>query len=278
MTEGNPARVVLLTGAAGGLGTVMTNALLAAGHTVAGLDRDQAALDKLTTSVARQRDRFLAIQAELADPAQCADAVAKTVAHFGRLEGLVNNAGIGMSSIRSDAEKNHPGIEELTMEIWDRFFAVNVRAPMLLAQAALPHMRKQGWGRIVNNTTSFRTMLRVLPYGATKSALESMSAVWAEELKHKGITVNVLIPGGPTDTPFVADEAGWPREQMLRPAIMGPPAVWLMSNASNGFTGKRVTAADWDASRPADEAARGASRSIGWPDLADQTAWWPSSQ
>ena len=132
--------------------------------------------------------------------------------------------------------------------------------------------------RIINNTTSFRTMLRVLPYGATKSALESMSAVWADELKSAGITVNVLIPGGPTDTPFVADEAGWPREQMLRPAIMGPPTAWLMSEASNGFTGKRVTAADWDTSRSADEAARGASRPIGWPDLADQTAWWPSSQ
>ena len=278
MPADNQSRVILLTGAAGGLGTVMTTDLLAAGHAVAAVDRNQAALDKLAAGVAQNRDRFLPIQAELADPAQCADAVAKTIAHFGRLEGLINNAGIGMSSIRPDAEKNHPGIAELSAELWDRFFAINVRAPMLLAQAALPHMRNSGWGRIVNNTTSFRTMLRVLPYGATKSALESMSAVWADELKDAGIMVNVLIPGGPTDTPFVADEAGWPREQMLRPAIMGPPAVWLMSNASNGFTGQRVTAADWDTSRPADEAARGASRPIGWPDLADQTAWWPSSQ
>ena len=273
-----PSRVILLTGAAGGLGTVMTTDLLAAGHAVAALDRDKAALDRLSAHVAPHRERFLAVHAEVADPAQCADAVAKTVAHFGRLEGLINNAGIGVSSIRQDAEKNHPGIEELTAETWDRFFAVNVRAPMLLAQGSLPHMRKVGWGRIVNNTTSFRTMLRVLPYGATKSALESMSAVWADELNDKGITVNVLIPGGPTDTPFVSHEAGWPREQMLRPAIMGAPAVWLMSEASNGFTGKRVTAADWDATRPADEAALAASRPIGWPDLADQTAWWPSTQ
>lgn len=274
----NPSRVILLTGAAGGLGSVMTTALLAAGHAVAALDRNQVALDKLATRVAPHRDRFLAVRAELADPAHCADAVAKSVAHFGRLEGLINNAGIGMSSIRPDAEKNHPGIEELSAEVWDRFFAINVRAPMLLAQAALPHLCKAKWGRIINNTTSFRTMLRVLPYGATKSALESMSAVWADELKDLRITVNVLIPGGPTDTPFVADEAGWPREQMLRPAIMGPPAVWLMSDASNGFTGQRVTAADWDTSRPPDDAARGASRPIGWPDLADQTAWWPSGQ
>ncbi len=278
MPGDSPSRVILLTGAAGGLGAVMTNALLAAGHAVAAVDRNPATLDKLAASAAPQRDRFLPIQIELADPAQCADAVARAAAHFGRLEGLINNAGIGMSAIRPDAEKNHPGIAELSAELWDRFFAINVRAPMLLAQAALPAMREQGWGRIVNNTTSFRTMLRVLPYGATKSALESMSAVWANELKNAGIMVNVLIPGGPTDTPFVADEAGWPREQMLKPAIMGPPAVWLMSNASNGFTGQRITAADWNISRPAEEAARGASRPIGWPDLADQTAWWPSSQ
>ncbi len=278
MAENNPSRVVLLTGAAGGLGTVMTTDLLAAGHAVAAVDRNRASLDKLAKHVAPHRSRFIAIQAELSDPAQCIAAIANAAVHFGRLEGLINNAGIGMSSIRPDAEKNHPGIAELSADLWDRFFAINVRAPMLLAQAALPHMRDAGWGRIVNNTTSFRTMLRVLPYGATKSALESMSAVWADELKNAAIMVNVLIPGGPTDTPFVADEAGWPREQMLRPAIMGPPAVWLMSNASDGFTGQRVTAADWDAARPADEAARGASRPIGWPDLADQTAWWPSSQ
>ena len=278
MTSDSQSRVILVTGAAGGLGTVMTTDLLAAGHAVAAVDRNQVALDKLAAAVAQNCDRFIPIQAELAEPAQCAEAVAKTVAHFGRLEGLINNAGIGMSSIRPDAEKNHPGIEELSAELWDRFFAINVRAPMLLVQSALPYLVKQGWGRIINNTTSFRTMLRVLPYGATKSALESMSAVWAEELKHTGITVNVLVPGGPTDTPFVADEAGWPRERMLRPAIMGPPAVWLMSNASDGFTGQRFTAADWDTARPADEAARGAVRPIGWPDLADQTAWWPSGR
>src|SRR5665213_4467615 len=87
-------------------------------------------------------------------------------------------------------------------------------------------MRKQKWGRIVNNTTISRTMLRVLPYGATKSALESMAAVWAAELAGTGITVNVLVPGGPTDTPFVGDGSGWKREQMLRPQIMAQPAWW----------------------------------------------------
>ena len=117
-------------------------------------------------------------------------------------------------------------------------------------------MRKGGFGRIVNNTTSFRTMLRVLPYGATKSALESMSAIWAQELGGDGITVNVLIPGGPTDTPFIADGAGWDRAKTLKPGIMGPPARWLISDDAADYTGQRIIAANWDAKLPGAEAAK----------------------
>jgi NAD(P)-dependent dehydrogenase (short-subunit alcohol dehydrogenase family) len=272
-----PSRAVLLTGAAGGLGTVMTAALLADGHAVAAVDRSGEGLARLAASLGAGKERLLPIEAELSDPAACAAAVAAAVAHFGRLEGVVNNAGIGMSSIRPDAETRHPGIAEMTVEVWDRFFAINVRAPLLVTQAALPHLRRAGWGRIVNNTTSYRTMLRVLPYGATKSALESMSAVWAMELDGSGITVNVLVPGGPTDTAFIADMAGWPRHQMLKPAIMGPPIAWLMSEAANGINGKRFTAQHWDPSLPTAETAETAekaARAIGWPELAAGPAWF----
>jgi len=195
------------------------------------------------------------------------------VKRYGRIDAVVNNAGIGPSSLRPDAELNLPRIEELTTEVWDNFFAVNVRAPMLLTQAALPHMRKGGFGRVINNTTSFRTMLRVLPYGATKSALESMSAIWAAELKADGITVNVLIPGGPTDTPFISDGAGWDRAKMLRPEIMGPPACWLISAEAGSYTGQRIIAANWDAKLGGAEAAAKAGRAIGWPELGADAVW-----
>ena len=144
---------------------------------------------------------------------------------------------------------------------------------MLLTGAALPHMRARQWGRIVNNTTSYRTMLRVVPYGATKSALESMSAVWAGELEGSGITVNVLVPGGPTDTAFISPASGWPRDKLLKPEIMGPPIAWLMSRAADAVNGKRFTAMEWDAKLPPDEAAKGAMRDIGWPELSGK-AWW----
>ena len=276
MTAQSNSRVVLLTGAAGGLGAVMARALIAAGHAVAAVDRDGAGLDALVASLGAAR--LKPIVAELSDPAQCDAAVAQSVAHFGRVDALINNAGIGMSSIRPDAESHPPRIAELDADIWDRFFAINVRAPMLLTKAALPQMRARGWGRIVNNTTSYRTMLRVLPYGAVKAAFESMSAVWAAELAGSGVTVNVLVPGGPTDTPFISDAAGWPREQMLKPAIMGAPISWLMSEASNGVNGRRLTAQDWDMALPPADAATKAARGIGWPELAVGPAWFTTTR
>src|SRR6185312_8090915 len=139
-----PSRVVLITGAAGGLGSAMTAALLKDGHAVAAVDRSAAALARLTASLGRER--LLPIEAELSQPDACARAVAAAVSHFGRLEGVVNNAGIGMSAIRPDAESRHPGIAEMDAETWDRFFAVNVRAPLLITQAALPHLKRAGWG------------------------------------------------------------------------------------------------------------------------------------
>jgi NAD(P)-dependent dehydrogenase (short-subunit alcohol dehydrogenase family) len=262
------SRVVLVTGAAGGIGSAMTKALIAAGHSVAAVDRDASALTRLPAS-----ERIHPIMADLANEAACQEAVASAVARFGRLEAVINNAGIGMSSLRGDAEMKLPGIEELTAEIWDRFYGINVRGHILVTQAALPHMRAAKFGRIINNTTSFRSMLRVNPYGPLKAALEALSAVWAEELKEDGITVNVLIPGGPTDTPFISDGAGWDRTKMMRPEVMGPPACWLFSDDAAGYTGNRIIAGNWDAKLAGREAAKKAGRTIGWPELGADAVW-----
>jgi NAD(P)-dependent dehydrogenase (short-subunit alcohol dehydrogenase family) len=266
-------RVVFLTGAAGGIGLAMVETLLAAGHCVAAVDRDAKALDRLSAAEPAAKDRLHPILADLAHAAGCEHAVAAARARFGAIEAVINNAGIGMSSIRPDAEARAPDIEELTPEIWDGFMAIFVRAPLMLVRAALPDMKKRGFGRIVNNTTSYVTMLRVQPYGAAKAALESMSAVWAKELDGSGITVNVLVPGGPTDTPLISDQSGWPRDKMHRPEIMGPPTAWLISDEAKNFSGRRITAARWDNKLPAAEAAARASRAIGWPELSADAVW-----
>src|SRR5437867_751878 len=142
-----PGRVVLLTGAAGGIGTAITRALLAAGHSVAAVDRDRAGLEKLAALAAGQAadPRFHAIVAELESASACRQAVEAAAGRFGRVEGVINNAGIGVSSIRDDAEARPPGLEEIDAEIFDRFFAINVRAPMLVTRAAVPLMKARGW-------------------------------------------------------------------------------------------------------------------------------------
>jgi NAD(P)-dependent dehydrogenase (short-subunit alcohol dehydrogenase family) len=263
---------VLLTGAAGGIGKVMAEALLAAGHAIAAVDRDAAGLGKLA-AMAGARERLHAIAADLATEAGCRQAAETAQQRLGAIDAVINNAGIGMSSVRPDAEARHPTIDELSPEVYDRFLAIFVRAPAALVRAALPGMKARGFGRIVNNTTSYLTMLRVMPYGAAKAALESMTAVWAKELETTGVTVNVLVPGGPTDTPMISDAAGWPREKMLRPQIMGPPIAWLISDEANGVTGRRFTAARWDATLAPAVAAERAGRAIGWPELGADAVW-----
>ena len=88
-------------------------------------------------------------------------------------------------------------------------------------------MLEQGWGRVVNVTTSFFTMLNegFAPYGPAKAALEAASAIWAKEFRDTGVTVNVLLPGGPTDTRMVPPSAPFARSELIPPAAMAPPAL-----------------------------------------------------
>ncbi len=281
------ARTAIITGGAGGLGLAMARGLMADGHRVALIDSDVAAIERAEDAlrdVGRDVGRdagcdaggdLLAIVGDVSEEVAVGAAVEAVVAAFGPVEVLVNNAGIGPSSIRPDAERRLPDVAELTPEIWSRFFAVNLAGAYLMLRAVLPGMRAGRWGRVVNNTTSLFTMLRVLPYGATKAALESASAVWAKELDGSGVTVNVVVPGGPTDTTFIADESGIDRAKMLRPEVMVPPLRWLASDGSGEVTGQRFVAALWDGGLPAREAAEKSGTPIGWPELAAATVIWP---
>ncbi len=268
-------RTAIITGGAGGIGLAMARGLLADGHRVALIDIDGDAIARAPDSLSGAGSESLGVVADVSDEAAVEAAVAIVTEAFGPIEILINNAGIGPSSIRPDAERRLPDVTEVTPELWARFFAVYLTGPMLMLRAVLPGMQAGGWGRVINNTTSFFTMLRVLPYGATKAALESASAVWAKELDGSGVTVNVVVPGGPTDTAFIADQSGINRDKMLRPEVMAPPVRWLASDDSATTTGRRFIAALWDASLPAEDAAEKAGAAIGWPELAAATVVWP---
>ena len=264
-------RSVLVTGGASGIGKAIAAALLADGHGVTVLDVSESNLEACRAEL-EAAGRVRLVHGATTREADCEAAVARAVEAFGGLQVLVNNAGIGMSSLRPDAEVNHPPIEELTPEIWHRFLDTNLVGHVRMTRAAIGALKAGGWGRIINNTTSYLSMLRVQPYGAVKSALESTSAVWAKELEASGITVNVVVPGGPTDPPFVA-EIGIPREKMLRPEVMVPPVRWLVSREADGVTGRRFVGGHWDPELPPAAAAAKVARSIGWPELTGDVIW-----
>ena len=212
-------RVAIVTGAAGGIGRAMTRGLLAAGLRVAGVDRDREPLEALTAGAGEQgkQDDLLTIQTDLTADSATDEITRATRARFGRIDILVNNAGIGPGSIRPDSWQRPLKFWEIAPDQWRRFVAVHTTAPLALTNAVVPEMMRQGWGRIVNVTTSLGTMLNAgsPTYGPSKAALEALSAIMAKDLDGTGVTVNVLVPGGITNTPMIADEAGFARDTMI---------------------------------------------------------------
>jgi NAD(P)-dependent dehydrogenase (short-subunit alcohol dehydrogenase family) len=265
-------RVAIVTGAAGGIGRAMTRGLLAAGIRVAGVDRDPAPLASLAADARQQgkADGLLTIETDLtADPA--ADEITNaTRTRFGRIDILVNNAGIGPGSIRPDSWQRPLKFWEITPDAWRRFVAVHTTAPLALTNAVVPEMMRQGWGRIVNVTTSLGTMLNAgsPTYGPSKAALEALSAIMAKDLDGTGVTVNVLVPGGVTNTPMISDAAGFDRDKLIQPEVMAPPLVWLVSDAAATVTGRRFLAVHWDPAVPPKEAAERAGAPVAWTSIA----------
>jgi len=265
-------RTAIVTGAAGGIGRALVRGLLEAGIRVAAVDRTHDGLDAVAKA-AREEGRdasLLTIEADLSRDAAISDIVGQARGRFGEIDILVNNAGVGQATLRPGNWQQPLRFWEITADQWRNFVAVHTTAPLLLAQAVVPEMRERKWGRIVNITTSLGTMIRSgsPTYGPSKAALEAFSAIMAKDLEGTGITVNVLVPGGVTNTPMVPNEAGFDRQEMIQPAVMAPPLVWLLSDAAQGVSGRRFLAVHWDAKLPPAQAAETAGAPVAWTGIA----------
>lgn len=268
-------KTALVTGAAGGLGRAIVKGLLDAGAKVMAADINAQGLVALAETNRSAANALSTIRLDIADHAACEAAVAETERLFGHVDILVNNGALGMGLIRDDHMTNLVGIEEIAPEVWDKFMRINLSGAWYLTRAAVPGMKARRSGRIVTVTTSMFTMLRgkFHPYGPSKAALESMSAGHAEEFEPDGITVNVVVPGGPADTAMVPEASGYKRADLIPPAAMVPPIVWLCSDAGAAITGKRYIAAEWQAGRTLEANRAAAEAPIGWPSLAGAPVW-----
>jgi NAD(P)-dependent dehydrogenase (short-subunit alcohol dehydrogenase family) len=265
-------RVAVVTGAASGMGRVMARALVGAGAKVAAVDLDAAGLDRLAAEAVFAGDCLNAV-ADVSKTADCRQAVERVLERFGALDILVNCAGISMSTASGQGDARIKFFEA-DPEGWRRIIAVNTIGAFLMTHFATRPMIERRWGRIINVTTSFDTMLAagLSAYGASKAALEASCVSFAKDLEGTGVTVNILVPGGPTETPGFFPP-GKPRPPvLLDPEIMRAPVVWLASPQSDGISGSRFIARDWDPSLPPAEAAARVRTPAAWPTLAQAAA------
>jgi len=169
--------VVIVTGAASGLGAVYCRELAAAGYTVVGAD------------LAPVDDVDLAVEVDVTDRASTEQLARQVVERFGRIDALVNNAAVYSTIVKKP-------FEEISDDEWDHVLAVNVKGAWLCARAVAPAMRRQGRGKIVNvsSTTVPTAPPGFAHYVASKAAIVGLTRALARELGADGICVNTLTP------------------------------------------------------------------------------------
>ena len=257
------SKIILVTGAANGLGRIMAQAALARGHSVLAMDlpQEDAALQSLA---AAHPGRVATQHGDITSSPQCEAAVAACLSHFGRLDVLLNNAGIGMGGITGEGP--HLNFWEVPEPAWTRLVDVNLNGTWRMSKAAVPQLIKQGGGGIINVTTSYFTMLNqnYSPYGPSKAALEACTVIWSRELAPHNITANVLVPGGATNTRFVPNRSAPDRSALIQPEVMVAPLQWLLSDEAKGVTAQRIVGGDWNPEKPVAEALAMAKRPAGF--------------
>lgn len=262
--------VVVVTGGARGLGRAMTLALAKADVRVAVAELASAKpqISELM-EIARSSgvaDNIHVVECDVTRFVDCQSAIARAASHFGAVHGLVNNAGIGMQDFGNVLVGQRKRFYEAEADAWRLAIDVNVNGPFNMAKAIAPSLVEAGWGRIVNiNTSAFTmTMEGFSPYGPSKAALEAATVIWSKDLAGTGVTVNTLAPGGAADTRMIPLTEVADRSTLVPPSAMEAPIVWLMSARSDGVTGRRIIAKEWDAARLAATAAEKVGIPAGW--------------
>jgi 3-oxoacyl-[acyl-carrier protein] reductase len=183
-------RVVIITGAGQGIGKVFAKAFARCGAIPVIAERNAANGEKVAKEIEAEGGKALAVTTDVSREESIAAMVAETEKRLGRIDALINNAGI-FSTL------DMRPFDQISVEEWEQVLKVNVTGPFLCSRAVLPAMRRAKWGRIIHMASGAVTMGRpnYLHYIASKSALAGMTGSMARELGPDGITVNAILPG-----------------------------------------------------------------------------------
>ena len=237
-------KIAVITGGGRGIGRAIAEAFAREGAKVV----VTAARQKAEIEEVASRINGAALLADVSKNDEVRRLVDSVILRFGRIDILVNNAARGMKFVNESFMTEPRPFWEADVDGWRLVIDTNITGVFLLTKAVVPRMLERGSGRIINISVSQETMRRkgFSPYGPSKAALESMSTIWAQELAGTGITLNVLLPGGATNTGMIPDS--FPesrRKDLIDPQVMGPPAVYLASDEARDTNGQRIIANEW---------------------------------
>jgi NAD(P)-dependent dehydrogenase (short-subunit alcohol dehydrogenase family) len=239
---------ILITGGTSGLGLAMARALLSAGARVAVGGRAKSKLDQASAELGRVSGEMLALDLDVRDEKSVGAGLALLGERWSGLDVLVNNAGIGMRTVNPQFLTRPMPFWEVPSEKFRDLIDTNLTGYFLVAKQAVPYFLKQGSGRIINISVNQETMQRTgfIPYGPSRAGTESLSRIMAEDLGPLGIKVNLLLPGGATDTGMVPEEfPSERRAQLLQPDVMAEPILFLCSDAAEDVHNERIVAKDF---------------------------------
>jgi 3-oxoacyl-[acyl-carrier protein] reductase len=210
MSKNLEGKIALITGGSRGIGAAIAKRLAADGADIAiTYTKGADAAAAVVKEIERTGRKAIAIQADAADAAAVQAAVEKTVATFGRLDVLVNNAGVAVPK----------KFEETTLEELDRLLDINIRGTMVATQAALKHMKNGGRIIMIGSCVGERLMTPgLVPYSATKGAIKMFTQGLSREVGDRAITVNNVQPG-PIDTDLNPAAGDWATPQKANTAL-----------------------------------------------------------
>ena len=210
MQKNLEGKIALITGGSRGIGAAIAKRLAADGANVAiTYTKGADAAASVVKEIERAGGKAIAIQADAADAAACKAAVEKTVATFGQLDVLVNNAGTAIPKT----------FEETTLEELDRVIDINLRGTFFATQAALKHLKSGGRIIMIGSSVGERVMTPgLVPYSATKGAVKMFTQGLSREVGTRGITVNNVQPG-PIDTDLNPAAGDWATPQKASTAL-----------------------------------------------------------